>query len=72
MAQQTADRQQVLKAWRTLPLEQQQVLVECYFGGASVAQAADTLGVPADTVNSRAYYALRNLRNAIDAMTGVQ
>lgn len=71
MAQQTVDRQRVLRAWRMLSLEQRQVLIECCFGGASVAEAAETLGVPADTVKSRTYYALRNLRDAIDAMGGV-
>ena len=46
MAQQAVDRQLVLRAWRTLSPEQRQVLIECYFGGASVAEAAETLGVP--------------------------
>ena len=71
MAQQAVDRQLVLRAWRTLPPEQRQVLIECYFGGASVAEAAETLAVPADTVKSRTYDALCNLRDVIDAMAGV-
>ena len=70
MAQQAEDRQLVLRAWRTLSREQRQVLIECYFGGASVAEAAKTLGVPADTVKSRTYDALCNLRDVIDAMAG--
>jgi RNA polymerase sigma-70 factor (ECF subfamily) len=47
------------------------VLFECYFRGASVAEAASTLGLPAGTVKSRTHYALHALRQAIDAMGGV-
>jgi DNA-directed RNA polymerase specialized sigma24 family protein len=63
------DRQVVLSALRTLPIEHRQVLLECHFRGASVAQAAETLGVSADTIKSRTHYALRNLRVAINAIT---
>ena len=49
-AQQTVDRQLVLSALRTLSTEHRQVLFECYFRDASVAEAAETLGVPAGAV----------------------
>ena len=65
-AQQTADRQLVLAALRTLSTEHRQVLLECYFRGASAAEAAETLGVPLGTVKSRTYYALHALRQEID------
>jgi RNA polymerase sigma factor (sigma-70 family) len=65
-AQQTADRQLVLAALRTLSTEHRQVLLECYFRGASAAEAAETLGVPLGTVKSRTYYALHALRQKID------
>jgi RNA polymerase sigma-70 factor, ECF subfamily len=71
IAQRIVERQLVLSALRTLPIEQRQVLLESYFRGASVAEAAETLGLPAGTVKSRTYYALRTLREAIDAMGGV-
>ena len=64
-AQQTADRQLALAALRTLSAEHRQVLLECYFRGASAAEAAETLGVPLGTVKSRAYYALHALRQEI-------
>jgi RNA polymerase sigma-70 factor (ECF subfamily) len=70
-AQQSVDRLLVLSALRMLSTEHRQVLFECYFRGASVAEAADTLGVPAGTVKSRTHYALRALRRAIDDMGGV-
>lgn len=41
------------------------VLLETFYGGRSVAEAAVRLGVPAGTVKSRAYYALRALRVAL-------
>jgi RNA polymerase sigma-70 factor (ECF subfamily) len=66
--QRTADRQRVLAALRTLSAEHRQVLLECYFRGASVAEAAETLGVSPGTVKSRTYYALRTLRQAIDEL----
>jgi RNA polymerase sigma-70 factor (ECF subfamily) len=48
------------------------VLYECYFRGASVAQAAETLNIPPGTVKSRTHYALRALRLALDEMGGAE
>ncbi|MDX6337430.1 MAG: polymerase sigma-70 factor, subfamily [Streptosporangiaceae bacterium] len=69
--QQTVDRQLVHAALQTLSIEHRQALFECYFRGASIAEAADTLGVPPGTVKSRTHYALRALRQAVDGMGGV-
>jgi RNA polymerase sigma-70 factor (ECF subfamily) len=66
MARQTVNRQLVLSAWQTLSVDHRQVLLECYFRSASVAEAVETLGVPAATVKSRIYYALCSLREAIE------
>jgi RNA polymerase sigma-70 factor (ECF subfamily) len=66
------DRQLVVAALRTLSLEHREVLVECYFRGASVAEAAVSLGVPAGTVKSRTHYALRALRLAVEEMGDVR
>jgi RNA polymerase sigma-70 factor (ECF subfamily) len=63
------DRQLVLSALRTLPVEHQQVLFEFCARGASVAEAAETLGVPPTTVKSRTHYALHALRQAIAAVS---
>ena len=70
-AQQTVDRQLVHAALRTLSIEHRQALFETYFRGASIAEAAETLGVPPGTVKSRTHYALRALRQAIDETRGV-
>jgi RNA polymerase sigma-70 factor (ECF subfamily) len=48
------------------------VLLECYHRGASVAEAAETLGVRPGTVKSRTHYALRALRVALQEMGGLQ
>lgn len=72
VAERTVDHQLVIAALRTLSPEHREVLHECYFQGASVAQAAETLGVPAGTIKSRTHYALRALRLAIDELGGVQ
>jgi RNA polymerase sigma-70 factor, ECF subfamily len=45
-----------------LSLDHRRVLIETYYRGRSVAEAATELGVPAGTVKSRTYYALRALR----------
>jgi RNA polymerase sigma-70 factor (ECF subfamily) len=70
-AQQTVDRQLVLAALRTLSSEHRQMLLACYFRGASLAEAAATLGVPPGTVKSRTYYAVHALRQAIDEIGDV-
>ena len=71
-AERLADRQLVLAALRTLSREHREVLLECYYRGASVAQAARTLGVPEGTVKSRAHYALQALRAAVDDLGGAR
>jgi RNA polymerase sigma-70 factor, ECF subfamily len=52
----------VADALATLSAAHREVLVETYYRGASVQEASTSLGVPAGTVKSRAYYALRELR----------
>jgi RNA polymerase sigma-70 factor, ECF subfamily len=44
------------------------VLIECFYQGRSVAEAAARLGVPPGTVKSRTHYALRQLRLVLDEM----
>jgi RNA polymerase sigma-70 factor (ECF subfamily) len=60
----TLDAMQLAEALGTLSEEHRSVLLETYYRGASVAEAAKTLGVPPGTVKSRTYYALRALRSA--------
>jgi RNA polymerase sigma-70 factor (ECF subfamily) len=57
---------EVADALATLTPDHRAVLVETYFRGRSVAEAASVLGVPAGTVKSRTYYALRALRLALE------
>jgi len=66
----TADR--ALESWavadalRSLRPDHRAVLLETYYLGHSVAEAATVLGVPAGTVKSRTYYALRALKLALE------
>ncbi|WP_250032572.1 sigma-70 family RNA polymerase sigma factor [Paractinoplanes maris] len=53
-------------AFHRLSTEHRMVLQELHFRGASVEEAAQRLGVPAGTVKSRAHYAMRLLRTALD------
>jgi RNA polymerase sigma-70 factor (ECF subfamily) len=68
----TADAAVVTAALRQLSLEHRQVILECYYRGSSVAEAARRLGLPEGTVKSRAHYALRALRLALDELGGVR
>jgi RNA polymerase sigma-70 factor (ECF subfamily) len=67
-----ASFEQVLAAWeiadalKAISEDHRAVIVELYYRDRSVAEAADILGVPAGTVKSRAYYALRALRVACE------
>jgi RNA polymerase sigma-70 factor, ECF subfamily len=57
---------QIADALRSLSLDHRRVIVEVYYRGRSVAEAAAVLGVPAGTVQSRTFYALRALRVALE------
>lgn len=62
------ETERMLEAWlvedalRALSAEHRAVLIETYYRGRSVAEASAALGVPAGTVKSRTYYALRALK----------
>jgi RNA polymerase sigma-70 factor, ECF subfamily len=59
------DRVVVTEALHALSREHRAVIVETYYRGRSVAEAAEVLGVPPGTVKSRCYYALRALKLAL-------
>lgn len=59
------DRLLIVDALNALSDEHRAVLVATYFEGRSVADAANLLGIPAGTVKSRSYYALRALKLAL-------
>lgn len=70
-----ADRtDQLLQSWvvadalARLSPDHYAVLRECYYGGASVAEASKRLGVPEGTVKSRTHYALRALKLALEEL----
>jgi RNA polymerase sigma-70 factor (ECF subfamily) len=56
---------QLTRALAELSRDHRAVLVETFYRGRSVAQAAAVLGIPPGTVKSRTYYALRALRRAL-------
>jgi RNA polymerase sigma-70 factor (ECF subfamily) len=62
----------VLAALEGLSDDHRGVLDQIYFQGRSLGEAASALGIPAGTVKSRSYYALRALRETLTArdMTG--
>src|SRR6476620_8026895 len=58
----------VADALTKLSEEHRAVLLECYYRGMPVAEAARHLGVPEGTIKSRTHYALRALRLALEEM----
>ena len=58
----------VADAVMKLSPEHRAVLLECYYRGASVAEAARRLDIPTGTVKSRSHYALRALALALEEM----
>jgi RNA polymerase sigma-70 factor, ECF subfamily len=56
------------EALARLTPEHRAVLEQCYYQGRTTADAAARLGIPEGTVKSRAHYALRALRLALQEM----
>ncbi|MFI6348502.1 sigma-70 family RNA polymerase sigma factor [Streptomyces sp. NPDC050560] len=69
-AERSAAALDIREAVKTLTPQHRAVLMLVYFRGASVAEAAETLGIPPGTVKSRAYYALRALRRELPGYAG--
>jgi len=61
----TLDSQAVAEALASLSRDHRQVIVETYYRGRSVAETAAALGIPAATVKSRTFYALKALKLAL-------
>jgi RNA polymerase sigma-70 factor, ECF subfamily len=59
------DRIVVVDALSALSPEHRAVIVETYYRGRTVAEAARVLGIPPGTVKSRCHYALRALKLAL-------
>lgn len=64
--EQALDSWLVADAMSSLTPDHRAVLVETYYRGRSVAEAAAALGIPAGTVKSRTFYALRALKLALE------
>ena len=61
----TLDRIVVADALDSLSQEHRAVIVETYYRGRTVAEAAHVLGIPPGTVKSRCHYALHGLKLAL-------
>ena len=62
------DAWMVDQALERLSSEHRAVVDHLYYGGSTVTETAEALGIPAGTVKSRAYYAVRVLRAAFEEM----
>ena len=61
------DRDELERAFRTLPLDQRAVFVLHHHVGLPLVAVAETLGIPDGTARSRLHYATRALRAAFEA-----
>lgn len=75
LIEQTVDAtDDIVQAWivrdaiSQLSKAHREALIECYFAGRTVAQAAARIGVPAGTVKSRLHYALHAMRMTLQEM----
>jgi RNA polymerase sigma-70 factor (ECF subfamily) len=62
-----ADRDQLERAFRRLPVDQCAVIVLHHYEGMALTEVAEVLAIPVGTVRSRLHYALRTLRAAVEA-----
>lgn len=59
----------ILRAMDNLSQVHRDILVELFYAGTSLQEAAAERGVPVETVKSRLYYAMRALRLVLDQQT---
>jgi RNA polymerase sigma-70 factor (ECF subfamily) len=62
-----ADRDELERSFRRLPIDHRAVLVLKHYAGLSNPEIAEALGIPEGTVRSRLHHAMRGLRAARDA-----
>jgi RNA polymerase sigma-70 factor, ECF subfamily len=61
------DRDELERAFRSIPLDQRAVFVLHHHVGLPLVAVAETLGIPDGTARSRLHYATRALRTAFEA-----
>jgi RNA polymerase sigma-70 factor (ECF subfamily) len=66
-ASRIAAQQELDQAFRRLSVEHRTVVVLIHYLGFSAGEAADAMGTPVGTARSRLHYALKSLREAIEA-----
>ncbi len=66
-ASRIATQDQLDHAFRRLGVEHRTVVVLIHYSGLSANEAADVMGTPVGTVRSRLHYALKYLREAVEA-----
>jgi len=62
-----ADRDELERAFRRLPIEQRAVFVLHHYLGLPLVEIAELLEIPAGTARSRLHYAIAGLRDALTA-----
>ena len=67
-----ADRDELERAFRRLPIDQRAVFVLHHYLGLPLVEIAEMLEIPAGTARSRLHYATRGLRDALMAERGAR
>ncbi len=66
-ADRVADRDQLERGFRRLPIDHRAVVVLKHYAGLSNEEIAVALEIPEGTVRSRLYYSMKSLRAALEA-----
>jgi RNA polymerase sigma-70 factor (ECF subfamily) len=67
VARELADRDELERGFRRLPIEQRAVLVMHHYLGLPMPEIAETLGIPQGTARSRLHYATLAMRAVLEA-----
>ncbi len=67
-----ADRDELERAFRRLPVDQRAVFVLHHYLGLPLVEIAELLEIPAGTARSRLHYATRALRDGLDGRCGAR
>lgn len=66
-ADELADRDELLRAFRSLSIDHRSIVVLHHYLGLSLEEAAASLGVPIGTAKSRLHYAMEALRATLES-----
>ena len=65
-AEQSLERERIMRALETIPAKQREVIMLAYFGGLSQSEMAEKLYLPLGTIKTRVRLAMLKLRTVLE------